>query len=315
MKKILFAIFTGFLCVSVSAQSSADLRLKPEKNRVYRIRSVAEQTITQTINGNPQITESEVTYSLSLKMIDATSEFIVAEVRLDTMVTHTNTMGRESTVSSMNEGNIRSSESSDIVTCIMNRLSRNPLFVKMEYTGRPVEIVNLKMLSGMILKDTSEITLKGVMRGAVMDQIAGMLSENSLKTTIGMFTWCLPGRTVSAGDNWEVLQKTNTGGMVLDISTSYRLDAINGNYAEVTVESGIRAAENAAPIKSGGAEVTYNDLRGVSKSKLRIDLTTGLVAEDDAKTKISGNLNITAPGFSMQMPMDINGETRVTFIK
>jgi hypothetical protein len=42
-----------------------------------------------------------------------------------------------------------------------------------------------------------------------------------------------------------------------------------------------------------------------------IDIRTGLIVEDKAKTHITGNLGISAPGFSMQMPMDINGESKV----
>jgi len=100
--------------------------------------------------------------------------------------------------------------------------------------------------------------------------------------------------------------------MLLMISTTYHLNRIDGDKATISVESGIRAAENAAPIKSGGATVTYDNLSGMSKSTLVIDVRTGLAVENDSKTRITGNLGISAPGFSMQMPMDINGETRIT---
>jgi hypothetical protein len=88
-------------------------------------------------------------------------------------------------------------------------------------------------------------------------------------------------------------------------------DGINDNYANISVESNIKAAENAAPIQSGGATITYNNLAGLSKSKMVIDIRTGLIVEDNSKSHISGNLGISGPGFSMEMPMDINGETKV----
>ena len=46
-----------------------------------------------------------------------------------------------------------------------------------------------------------------------------------------------------------------------------------------------------------------------------VDTRTGLVIENKSKTRISGNLGINGPGFSMQMPMDINGETRITALQ
>jgi hypothetical protein len=197
----------------------------------------------------------------------------------------------------------------------MNRLSRNALYVKIDFTGKPVEIVNAKMLSDMVLKDTSSITLEEPLAGAIKTQIAGMISDNNLKTMIGGFTWHLPGKEVSVDDEWVINEQVNSGGMLLTITTTYHLDGINGNNANITVESGIKAVENAAPIQSGGATITYDNLTGMSKSNLVVDTRTGLVIEDKAKTHISGNLGISGPGFSMQIPMDINGESKVSALQ
>jgi len=311
MRKILLSFTAVLCCMSLVAQTTANLKMNLEKNKVYRFKSVSEQVITQTVNGVQQTTESKVNYSLSLKMIDATSDFIITELHFDTLITNTNTMGKVANMSSVNEGDIKSEKTADIISCIMNRLSKNALYVKMDFAGKPFEIVNSKMLSDLITKDTSSITLAGPMAAAVKKEIINMISDNSLKTMIGMFTWFLPGKQVSTGDTWNVTQQMNSGGMMLDIITTYHLDGLNGNNANITVESDIKAAENAVPIESGGAKVTYNDLKGLSKSNMVIDIRTGLLIEDKAKSRITGNLGISAPGFSMQMPMDINGESKV----
>jgi hypothetical protein len=99
--------------------------------------------------------------------------------------------------------------------------------------------------------------------------------------------------------------------MILDIITGYHLDGIKGNNANVTAESNIKASENADPMIAGGAKITYDDLKGLSKSNMVIDIHTGLLIEDKAKTHIAGNLGISAPGMTMTMPMDINGESKV----
>ncbi len=311
MKKILLSFAAVLFCMSLVAQNTANLKMNLEKNKVYRLRSVSEQVITQTVNGVQQTTESKVNYTLSLKMIDATSDFMITEVHFDTLITNTNTMGKVATMSSVSEGDIKSAKTADIMSCIMNRLSKNALYVKMDFTGKPFEIVNSKILSDLIMKDTSSITLAGQTAAAVKKEITNMISDNSLKTIIGMFTWFLPGKQVSTGDTWNVTQQMNSGGMMLDIITTFHLDGLNGYNANITVESVIKAAENADPIESGGAKVTYGDLKGLSKSTMAIDIRTGLIVEDKTKTHIAGNLGISAPGFSMQMPMDINGESKV----
>jgi len=315
MKKILLSAIAVLFMYPVMAQQTTNLKMNLEKNKLYRFKSVSEQTITQTVSGNNQTVETKVDYTLSLKMLDVTPEFMVTEVHFDTLITNTNTMGKVTLISSAVEGDIKSSETGDIMSCIMNRLSRNALYVKIDFTGKPVEIVNAKMLSDMVLRDTSSITLAEPLAGAIKTQIAGMISDNNLKTMIGGFTWHLPGKEVSVDDEWVINEHVNYGGMLLAITTTYHLDEINGNNANITVESGIKAVENAAPIKSGGATITYDNLTGMRKSNLVVDTRTGLVVEDKAKTHISGNLGISAPGFSMQMPMDISGETKVSAVK
>jgi len=282
-----------------------------EKNKVYRLKSLSEQTVTQTINGVQQTTESKVNYTMSLKMIDATADFMIAEVHFDTLITSTNTMGKIANYSSVTEGDIKSAEMADVLSCIMNRLSKNALYVKMDFAGKPLEIINLKMLSDLVLKDTSSITLTGPTAAAVKKQIINSVSDSDLKTMIEGFTWNLPGKQVSAGEDWNVTQQISTGGMMLDIITNYHLDRIEGNNARITAEANIKTSENAVPIQSGGATVTYDDIRGLSKSDMVIDIRTGLVVENIGKTHITGNLGISAPGFTMQMPMDINGESKV----
>jgi proteasome assembly chaperone (PAC2) family protein len=315
MKKILLSCVAVLFCISIMAQNNVSLKMNLEKNKVYRLNSVSEQTIIQTVNGNQQTIESKTNNTVSIKMIDATADFMITEVRFDTLISNTNSMGKTTSMSSVSEGNISSKETADVISCIMNRLSKNALYVKIDFTGKVLEVVNSKMLSDVITKDTSSITLTGPMAAGVKTQINNMVSDNTLKTMVEMFTHYLPGKQVSTGDNWNVTIRTNSGGMTLDIITDYHLDGINGDVANITAESNIKAAENAGPMIAGGANITYDDIKGLSKSSMVIDIRTGLVVEDKAKTHIAGNLGVSGPGFSMQIPMDINGESKVIALK
>ena len=315
MKKILFSFVAVLSCISVMAQNNASLKMNLEKNKVYRFKSSSEQTISQTINGNQQNIDSKTSSTVSIKMVDATADFIVAEVRFDTIIYNTNSMGKTSIISSVSEGDIKSSETAAVMSYFMNRLSKNALYIKMDFAGKILEIVNSKMLSDVIMKDTSAITLTGMIGSGVKTQIKNTVSDKTLKTMIEAFTNYLPGKQVSTGDNWNVTVQVNSGGMLLDIITGYRLDGINGNNANIAAESNIKASENADPMMAGGAKITYDDLKGLSKSNMVIDIRTGLIIEEKAKTHISGNLAISGPGFSMTMPMDINGDSKVISIQ
>jgi proteasome assembly chaperone (PAC2) family protein len=311
MKKILLSSVAILFCISLIAQNSVNLKMNLEKNKVYRFSSVSEQTIIQTVNGNQQTIESKTNYAVSLKMVDATADFMITEVHFDTLITNTNSMGKMVNISSVSEGDIKSTETADVMSYIMNRMSKNALYIKMDFAGKVLEIVNSKMLSDVIMKDTSSITLTGPIGSGIKSQIKNLISDNSLKTMVEMFTHYLPVKQVSKGDNWNVTVSTNSGGMILDIITDYHFDGLNGNAANITAESNIKAAENAAPMLSGGAKITYDDIKGLSKSSMIIDIRTGLIVEDRSKTHIAGNLGVSGPGYSMQIPMDIKGESKV----
>jgi hypothetical protein len=315
MKKILLSSVALLFCISMIAQNSVSLKMNLEKNKVYRFNTVSEQTIIQTVNGNQQTIESKNNYTVSIKMVDATSDFLIVEVGFDTLITKTNSMGKTVNISSVSEGNIKSAETADVMSCIMNRLSKNALYIKMDFSGKVLDIVNAKMMSDLIMKDTTSLTLTGPVKAAVKTQITNLVSVKMLSTMVEMFTHFLPGRQVSAGENWNITENTNSGGMSLDIITDYHLDGISGNTANITAVSDIKAGVNAAPMESGGAKITYDDLKGLSKSNIVIDIRTGLIVEVKAKTHITGNLGVSGPGFSMQIPMDINGESKVIALK
>ncbi len=311
MKKIFLSSFAFLYCISIIAQNSVNLKMNLEKNKVYRFTATSEQTIIQTVNGNQQTIESQTNNTVSIKMVDATADFIIAEVRFDTLISNTNSMGKAVNMSSLTEGNIKSTETAEVISSIMNRLTKNALYIKMNFSGKVLEIVNAKMLSDVIMKDTSSIALTGPLASGVKTQIINMVSDKALKTMIEMYTNYLPGKQVSTGDNWSVTVNTNSGGMSLDILTNYHLEGINGNAANITAESNIKAQENAGPMEAGGAKINYDDLKGLSKSNLVLDIRTGLVIENKAKTHIAGTLGLTVPGMSMQIPMDISGESKV----
>lgn len=315
MKKILLLVFSVFLGVSLFAQKSAVLKLNLEKNKVYRMKMTSEQTVAQTVNGIQQDVLTNISYTVSLKMLDMTKDFMVTEVHFDTLITNTNTMGKVTAINSTVDGDIKSSEVGDIMSCIMNRISKNAIYVKLDFSGKAVEIVNQKMLSDMVLKDTSSISLTGPAGDAVKKQVAATVGDDNLKRMIEMFTWSLPAREVSKGDKWEMNQQTNSGGMFLDIKTTCRLDEINGDMAKISAESKINVPPDAAPIQSAGATVTYDNLQGLSKSNMVIDIQTGLPVNNEAKSYISGKLGVSGPGFSMEIPMDINGESKVFTIR
>jgi hypothetical protein len=128
---------------------------------------------------------------------------------------------------------------------------------------------------------------------------------------IEAFTFNLPDKEVKNGEQWEINSPFNSGGMSLDIVTSYKLNDINNNNAHITSESSIKASVDAEPLEYSGARITYDGLTGMGKSNLIIDSLTGLVIENNSKTHMAGDLNVSVQGMNLQIPMEIDGESKV----
>ena len=313
MKKTVLTMITLCLSVAMMAQQNVNLKLNLEKNKVYRLRSISDQNITQTVNGVDQTTTSQTTNVMSIKMLDAAGDLIIAEVRFDTLLTRTNAMGQIMNMNSTSEGNITSQETSDVMSAIMNRLSKNALFVKMEPTGKVVEIVNMAMLQDIIFKDTAAMT--GQLAPVHKTQIKNMVNTDALKSMIESFTFNLPAREVKAGEKWNASTPVNSGGMYLSINTGYKLDNLDNNMVTVTAESTIQTAPNAKPLEYSGAKITYDGIMGIGKSQMRIDAVTGLIVESSTRMNITGDLSVSVQGMNMQIPMKIDSETKTFSIK
>jgi hypothetical protein len=53
----------------------------------------------------------------------------------------------------------------------------------------------------------------------------------------------------------------------------------------------------------------------MGKSEVMLDIRTGLLVQSTSKTHLAGNLNINVQGMSLQMPMEMDGTSKVVSIQ
>lgn len=306
MKKILFSAFALVLCGSMMAQNSAVLKLNLEKNKVYKHTSNSDMNITMSINGMQQAQQVKNKSYLSIKMVDSKPEFMIAEVRFDSIITQMNAMGQTSVTNSNKPGDINSSNASDISGALLNRFCNNPLFVKMDYSGKVLEVVNLKMFSDVVTKGLDSAKIDP----ASKNQLGSMVKLEAIKPSIEGAYAVLPGKSVNIGDTWEVSNIINSNGMNLSSTSKFKLVSLSNNVATLAAESNI-AAIAGKPMMSNGMPVNYDDLKGLGKSTILIDMKTGLLKDVAGKSNIAGNLSVDAAGTSMQIPLEIQIESKV----
>jgi hypothetical protein len=310
MKTIFISVISIFLTFAAVAQNSVTLKYNLGKNKVYRFKTITDQGVTVTVQGMANETKVNSSSVTSLKIVDSKPEFIVAEVRFDTISVNTSTMGKNITMSSASEGNFKSTDMKDVMAYFMNQMSKNPLFVKIDYSGKVLEIINLKVFSGIILKNIDSLKIDGPMGAMMPGQIKNMVEEKTLKTQIEAITNYLPGKNVSVGDKWDVTNSMTANGMAFTINNSFKLEKVNNNIATLSAEANVLPASS-EPVVMMGAKINYSDIKGLNKATITIDSKTGLLIESNGKTSMSGNMSLDAGGQMMQIPMDVKGDTKI----
>ncbi len=306
MKKILFSAFALVLCGSMMAQNSAVLKLNLERNKVYKHKSNSDMNITQSVNGMQQNQQVKNKSYLSIKMVDSKPDFMIAEVRFDSVITIMNVMGQTIITNSNKPGDIKSAVATDISGAILNRFCNNPLFVKMDYSGKVLEVVNLKMFSDVVTKGLDSAKIDP----STKNQLASMVKMDAIKPTIEGVYALLPGKSANIGDTWEVSNVINSNGMNLTSTSKFKLVSLSNNVATLAAESNI-AAIGGKPMETNGMKINYDDLKGLGKSTILVDMKTGLIKDVTGKSNIAGNLSLDMAGTNMQIPLEILIESKV----
>ncbi|HEX2935791.1 MAG TPA: DUF6263 family protein [Bacteroidales bacterium] len=306
MKKILFSALAVVLCGSMMAQNSAVLKLNLEKNKVYKHKSNSDLNITQSVNGMQQAQQMKNQSYLSIKMVDSKPEFMIAEVRFDSIVTKINAMGQTIVNNSNKPGDMKSANAAEITSAILNRFCNNPLFVKMDYSGKVLEVVNLKMFSDVVTKGLDSAKVDP----STKNQLTSMVKLEAIKPSIEGAYALLPGKSVNIGDTWEVSNTINSNGMNLTSTSKFKLVSLSNNVATLAAESNI-AAIGGKPMETNGMKINYDDLKGLGKSTILVDMKTGLIKDVTGKSNIAGNLSLDMAGTNMQIPLEIQIESKV----
>ena len=307
MKNIISLILLTAFSVSGVAQKKADLSLSLEQNQVYRMKSVTNQNMIQTVSGNEQSVQTMSTTIISIKPLQIMDRETINEVRFDTIISIVNQPPSE--FSSVEPGDLNSEDPAMILSCILNRLSKSTFLVKMNNSGKVIRIMNLEPVTGEIFKDTNSI--QGQTAELILGRVEDMLEEKALASMIESATAHLPGKEVSTGDRWEVDLNISGGGMNFIQQNDYRLESISKKSANISGELVMESTPGTMEIR--GAQITP-DIRGLGKSELMIDHGTGWIIKGTIRQQLKGELTVNAQGNTLTIPIEIKNESEISSV-
>ena len=305
MKTIVSILILAMFSLSSVAQSSANLKFNLEKNKTYRLKSSTVMDQKITVQGTEQLTEVKNILYFSIKALNASNDFFMAQIRFDTIFNSTSMPQME--MSSKNKGNMKSSDAKEITDCFMNRLSNSTLVVKMDYSGHVIDIMNFQVIEKVLLADIDSI--QGQAEMTLKPRLTMMAEKEALKGMIEGITVYLPNKVVKTGDKWDVSYKSKSGGFGMYVNSSIVLSDLKKDEATLTGDIAIEPAAD-KPMEMNGAEITA-DLRGLGKFDMKINPTTGWIINNTSTMQLKGDLNVKAQGQDMQIPMEINSNTEI----
>jgi len=298
MKTICFLIIAAVFPVLVKSQS-ADLVMKLELNKVYRVKNITNQNTTQTVMGSEQSSQTTSTSILALKPLKQLENEMIAEIRFDTI--HTVISQPPMDINSANPGDINSSDPGKVMECILHRMANSTFLVKMTNTGRVVEFINLDPVIAGILQGVD--SLKGPTGDFLKDRAKMLVEEKALKSMVEMTTVYLPGSNVKVGENWEINTQVYGGGMGMIQNATYKLISVDENTGIISAEVLTESAPGT--MEMNGMLITP-DIRGIGKVELTIDSKTGWIQKGEFKQQLKGDVLVNAQGNNLTIPTEIN---------
>jgi len=301
MKTILSILLTVTFGLSMFAQSPVNLKYNLELNKNYQVKSTSNQHEKSTMQGMEQIKDTESTSYFTLKALNKGNDFFMAQVQFDTITVSISAPKME--INSANEGSMTSEKPEEIMDCVLNRLCKSTLVVKMAYSGHVIDIMNHAVVSKTILSDID--SLKGQVGASLKPRIEMMVEKEAMKSMIESITVYLPNKEISKGDKWDT-QFTNSQGLGSLISTNYTLNDINNGEAAMTGE--ISVEPTGKTMEMNGAKIS-GELRGLGKTEMKVNTNSGWIISGKSDVQLSGNLNVNAQGQSFSIPMEITMNT------
>lgn len=278
-----------------------NLRLNLEPGRSYGLEMTVKQHIVQTIQGNRQEMDQEMStgYLFEVKEVDGEGNLIAAGTYKWVSMKQKNPMATTEYDSRTGE------EPADATGRIFSVMVDRGFQVKFTPEGRVLEVSGMNEIVDAMMDES------GVPPGPMKDNLASQLKrqvgnkamKDNFDKTFNMFA----GHPVGTGEKWS--KEVNvSAGFPMVVDTTWTLKELRGGNACIDVKGDFRTEEDAT-MESGPMTMGV-ELTGNQKGSIEVDMDSGWVTSGRLEQDISGTLTvISGPGLSggTSWPISIEG--------
>ncbi|MDR6940478.1 DUF6263 family protein [Mucilaginibacter pocheonensis] len=280
--KHLFNLFI-LLIIGVTCQAQKlKLALHLTKDNTYNMITNATSTIKQTINGQVNNIELNITGNTSFKVLNADDSLYYMEVNYKSL-----SMKMQLPNGPVNI-NSQKNDPSDIMSSILGALVNKPFTAIFTKSGKIKSVENIENMISSVLDGFPQV--QGPQKDQIKAQFIQSFGAKAIKGSIELATAVFPETPVSKNDKWTI-NTTLESAMTAKVTTVYQLTDITPTSFIIHGDANIATNANDDFKRVNDMPMKYN-MTGTMTADIIADKITGWISESKTKQTISGTVEI-----------------------
>jgi len=301
----IFAVSILLAFVLLAAKSDKiTLQYNLSKGSIYKINTVADQVIDQTMMGQTQTIKNHIEGLMVFQVQSIEGNIILLESWYEKLkMVMESPMGKQ-------EMDSEHPDNGNPASAMLGKMVNKHFTMKMTTKGEITEVNSDKLLEDMVagIDEQQAATSKEMMKQYV--------GKDALKGSMEMMTRCFPDNPVSIGESWTNKSEL-TSVMSADVVMNWKLTESKDGVSNMEGSGTMKSKEINPFTKMNGYPMKF-EITGDQKTQSKVDEKTGWVIESTSSSEINGKAIVDASaqgGGTMEIPMKIVSKTVVTGIK
>jgi len=295
--KTLALFIAGFFLFQACKTDKIALKLNLKEGKTYTMKTTVKQNMTQTIQGNTQEIQTDITAVLDYKITSRSGDTMSIDLIYSKM-----NLSMKSPFVNMAINSDQPQEG-NVMYDIISQLIGQKISMKVLNTGEVVYMSDFGEIMDAILE---KIQLpEGYNKDQMKQQFNRSFGEGSIAGNFKLMFEYLPEKPVKEGGNWETT--TETDFMINGLYESeWTLKEIKDQTAVIEGETDITAARTA--VETGMQQFPVEmEMTGTQNTLLNVDKSTGWIESGEANIKMDMTLFTSNPQMGeMEIPMSID---------
>jgi hypothetical protein len=293
-----------------AADDKVELKFRLKKGDAYKLKVTVEQSIVQTIEGEPQETKQTIGIgeTLNVKDVDAKGTMTI-EVAFGPMSIKSGGPQGDFEYDSENPPDEIALQARALAAMVGQSFT-----MKLTPGG---QVTAVEGVDEMLQKVFDSMQMpEGPMKTAIMTDLKRQFGSDALQEMMEKTMAIFPDKPVGIGDSWTRTLTVKTG-LPSTIEETWTLVDRKDGTATISSESTLKSDEKAPPMRMGPFLMKFA-LSGAQTGTLKLDEATGWFVEADFKQKLSGDMILSGvPGAEEEVlvPMTIETATKIEAVK